>query len=103
VDGRAGQRIHGQLAASPAAEEISRPPGLAASGLAASGLAASGLAASGLAASGLAARGAALERFRNPVFRQLKAFPPSFDTAMTQPYRNLCGRFLMINCDSGEN
>jgi hypothetical protein len=98
VDGRAGQRIHGQLAASPAAEEISRPPGLAASGLAASGLAASGL-----AASGLAARGAALERFRNPVFRQLKAFPPSFDTAMTQPYRNLCGRFLMINCDSGEN
>jgi hypothetical protein len=93
VDGRAGQRIHGQLAASPAAEEISRPPGLAASGLAASGL----------AASGLAARGAALERFRNPVFRQLKAFPPSFDTAMTQPYRNLCGRFLMINCDSGEN
>jgi hypothetical protein len=88
VDGRAGQRIHGQLAASPAAEEISRPPGLAASGL---------------AASGLAARGAALERFRNPVFRQLKAFPPSFDTAMTQPYRNLCGRFLMINCDSGEN
>jgi hypothetical protein len=98
VDGRAGQRIHGQLAASPAAEEISRPPGLAASGLAASGLATSGL-----AASGLAARGAALERFRNPVFRQLKAFPPSFDTAMTQPYRNLCGRFLMINCDSGEN